>query len=462
MGCLESPAMTPSQHHLVWFRRDLRLGENPAWAAATQEADEVTALFVLDPRLFDRAGPFRQAALVAHLAALDAELRERGGRLRVEHGNPAHLVPQVADELQATAVHWNSDTTPYAVNRDSDVTSELDGRARTHWGTLVHEPGKVLTGKGTLSKVFTPFWKVWDRTEMTAWAGGEQSAAVADEVGAGLPPLESDYGGGENAARDRLSTFLERVDDYLDTRDLPAINGTSLLSADLRFGTLSPREVAAAAGETTNGRRGYVRQLAWRDWYAHLMYQNPTMPIAAIKPGYDAIPWRNDADEFEAWKQGTTGYPIVDAGMRQLLNTGWMHNRVRMIVGSFLVKDLLVDWRKGERWFRHLLVDADMSQNVGNWQWVAGCGLDAAPYFRVFNPWLQSKKFDAAGDYIRSWVPELAELDKKLIHQPSMAAPLDLAAAGVVLGDTYPYPIVDHAFARDRVLATFKQALAQP
>jgi len=456
--------MASPRHDIVWFRRDLRLTENPAWAHATQNADSVTALFVLDDRLFTRAGRFRQAALIAHLDALDLELQARGGRLRVEVGDAKTVVPQLSDQLGSTAVQWNRDTTPYAVARDTAIAQALGHRATTHWGTLVHEPGRVLTQKGTLSKVFTPFYKVWNATEMAPWAEGEGETTVADETGVPLPvvPGASDYPGGETAARDRLTDFGGRVDGYLDARDLPAIDGTSLLSADLRFGTLSPREVAAVIGATTAGRRGFVRQLAWRDWYAHLLYQNPTMPHAPIKPAYSNIEWRDDPDGFEAWKQGQTGYPIIDAGMRQLAQTGFMHNRVRMIVGSFLVKDLLIDWRKGERWFRHLLVDADVAQNVGNWQWVAGCGLDAAPYFRVFNPWTQSRKFDATGDYIRRWVPELAALDKKLIHEPATAAPLDLATAGVVLGDTYPYPIVDHAFARDRALETFKSALATP
>lgn len=372
------------------------------------------------------------------------------------------MVAAVADEVGASTVHWNSDTTPYAVRRDQRVEATLGERVKTYWGTLVHEPGRVLTQKGTLSKVFTPFYKVWDRTEMAPWPTGEGDVIVADLAGVSLPDVAgaSEVPGGEDAARDRLASWLTQVDDYKQTRDLPGVEGTSQLSGDLRFGTLSPREIAAAAGETTDGRSGFVRQLAWRDWYAHLLYQHPEMPSAAIKPEYDAIPWRDDDSEIEAWKQGQTGYPIVDAGMRQLLHTGWMHNRVRMIVGSFLVKDLLVDWRIGERWFRHLLVDADVSQNVGNWQWVAGCGTDAAPYFRVFNPWTQSRKFDGDGIYIRRWVPELGGLTNKQIHEPAAVAPLDLAAAGVVLGDTYPHPIVDHAFARERVLATFKKALS--
>lgn len=454
----------PSTHAIAWFRRDLRLVENPVWSAAST-ADEVTALFVLDPALFDAAGPFRQAALVAHLQGLDEMLRDRGGRLRIEHGDPAEIVPRLASELAAT-VHWNTDLTPYAVRRDETVAQALSAQGSpttTHWGTVVHEPGRVLTGKGTLSKVFTPFAKVWERTELAPWAVGEGAASVASEPGQALPDVRGadEFPGGEVAARARVGEFLDRIDDYLDTRDLPAVDGTSLLSGDLRFGTLSPRELMAVAGDTTDARRGFVRQLAWRDWYAHLLWENPHMVRSSIKPDYDRVAWRNDVDEYDAWKRGRTGFPIVDAGMRQLWKTGFMHNRVRMIVGSFLVKDLLIDWRWGERWFRHLLIDADVSQNVGNWQWVAGSGTDAAPYFRVFNPWTQSRKFDPAGDYIRRWVPELAGLSAKDIHEPAKAAPLDLAAAGITLGQDYPQPMVDHAFARDRVLAAYKTALGK-
>ncbi|MEM7094769.1 MAG: deoxyribodipyrimidine photo-lyase [Actinomycetota bacterium] len=453
---------------IVWFRRDLRIRENPAWAAAT-DADEVTGLFVVDQALFESAGPFRRAALVAHLRALDDQLRERGGRLRVETGDPVDVVPALAADLNAS-VHWNIDVTPYATHRDAQVSAGLAadgcGPPTTHWGTLVHEPGSVLTGKGTLSKVFTPFSRVWERTAHRPWAVGDGGATITSATGVGVPAPDADspipeFAGGEVAARACVGAFLERVDDYLDTRDVPAIDGTSLLSGDLRWGTISPRELLEVAGDATEGRRGFVRQLAWRDWYAHLLWENPGMVHAALKPQYDTIAWRNDPDEFDAWKQGRTGFPIVDAGMRQLLATGYMHNRVRMIAGSFLVKDLLVDWRWGERWFRHLLIDFEPSQNVGNWQWVAGCGTDAAPYFRVFNPWTQSRKFDPSGEYIRRWVPELRGLDGAAVHEPAAAAPLDLAAGGVTLGADYPYPIVDHAMARDRVLAAYKRALGK-
>ena len=319
----------------------------------------------------------------------------------------------------------------------------------------MHRPGDVLTGAGTLSRVFTPFWKRWAAIPLAA-ESVEGQASVADEHGAGLPPLPS---------RDavRPTTDWERlVEEYESTRDLPSVAGTSRLSTSLRFGTVSARRLVEEFGTHTTGRQAFVRQLAWRDWYAHTTLQFPDIDRRAIRPEYDTIRWERGPeadDDLAAWKAGHTGYPIVDAGMRELAATGWMHNRVRMITASFLVKDLLIDWRRGERHFRRLLSDAEPSQNAGNWQWVAGTGPDAAPYFRIFNPVTQSRRFDPAGDYIRRWVPELAALDDRSIHAPWEAAPLDLATAGVVLDDTYPAPIIDHAVARDRTLAAYSAAL---
>jgi deoxyribodipyrimidine photo-lyase len=231
--------------------------------------------------------------------------------------------------------------------------------------------------------------------------------------------------------------------------------GTSMLSVDLRFGTLSPRAVAGSIGTATKGRAAFVRQLAWRDWYAHLLYEDPAMATHNVRSNLDHLSWKNDSSDIEAWRRGLTGFPLVDAGMRELSATGWMHNRVRMVVASFLVKDLLVDWRIGERWFRHLLVDGDVSQNSGNWQWVAGTGFDAAPYFRIFNPTTQSRTFDPSGDYIKAWVPELCGVPPKSIHSPWATPPEVLKAAGVTLGVDYPFPIIDHAFARHRALTAY-------
>ena len=254
------------------------------------------------------------------------------------------------------------------------------------------------------------------------------------------------------------TTFRARADQYEEARDLPAIDGTSVLSADLHFGTLAPRTIITTIGTATRGRAAFVRQLAWRDWYAHLLWDVPALVDSSMRPELDRIRWENDPDDIEAWREGRTGYPLIDAGMRQLATTGWMHNRVRMATASFLVKDLLVDWRIGERWFRRLLVDADLAQNAGNWQWVAGTGPDAVPYFRVFNPVLQSEKFDPDAAYIREFVPELAGIAAPWVHRPWMAPPETLASGGVTLGSTYPYPIVDHRFARDRTISAYAEA----
>jgi deoxyribodipyrimidine photo-lyase len=444
---------------LVWFRRDLRLNDNPAWASATATADRATALYVLDPVLFHRAGAFRRTQLVAHLQALDKSLQRLGGRLLVRTGAPVRVVPETARALGADLLCVNADVTPYARRRDRAVREQFGGAVEQWWGNLVHPPGSILTAGGRVSRVFTPFATTWTRTAVPNWPEGG-FAALDDDPGNGVPELEGQpfQEGGEEAAWKRLRAFDQRVDGYGGSRDMPAERGTSLLSADLRFGVLAPRTVAAIIGTSTDGRASFVRQLAWRDWYAHLLWEVPSLVDTSLRPELDAVAWENDPADILAWQDGRTGYPLVDAGMRQLAMTGWMHNRVRMITASFLVKDLLVDWRIGERWFRRLLVDADIAQNAGNWQWVAGTGPDAAPYFRVFNPVLQSNKFDPCGEYIREFVPELANVPARWIHAPWTAPPGKLAALGVTLGASYPHPIIDHGFARNRVISAYKAA----
>jgi len=444
---------------VVWFRRDLRLDDNPAWASASATAEQVTALYVLDPVLLRTAGVFRHTQLMAHLHGLDQSLRRQGGRLLVRHGSAEQVVPDVMAATGASVVTANADVTPYARRRDDAVKERLGPGFQRWWGNLVHPPGSVLTAKGRTSHVFTPFFTKWSGLPMAEWPAA-QPVGIGDDPGDGLPALDSEpfQPGGEHAAIDRLFEFARRVDDYSEARDLPARPGTSVLSADLRFGTLAPRTVLTTIGTSSKGRAAFVRQLAWRDWYAHLLWEVPSLVDTPLRPELGRIAWENDPDDIAAWESGRTGYPWIDAGMRQLATTGWMHNRVRMAVASFLVKDLLVDWRIGERWFRRLLVDADIPQNAGNWQWVAGTGPDAAPYFRVFNPVLQSKKFDPDGAYIRAFVPELAQLKAPWIHQPETAPPMELAAAGVALGDTYPHPIIDHGFARTRALAAYGKA----
>lgn len=456
---------------LVWFRRDLRLDDNPAWAAATSEHDRVTALYVIDPALFERASARRRSRLLGDLRALDSLLEHQGGRLLTRIGDPRSVVPFEVDRLDVSAVHLNRDVTPYSTERDSVIQSAIESKGVdwvAEWGTLTHEPGTVRTNAGSLSQVFTPFFRVWERTPWTPWPRAGDAVVTDDagdplpEVDAAYPLLDGDVGDaalpGEVGALARLALAVERADSYDEDRNTPSVLGTSQLSIDLRFGTLSPRTVAQVVGESSPGRAALVRQLAWRDWYAHLLVATPSLVEQPMKAQYAAIEWRSDERGFDAWKNGRTGYPFVDAGMRQLKETGWMHNRVRMVAASFLVKNLLIDWRRGERYFRHVLLDADVSQNVGNWQWVAGTGPDASPYNRVFNPVLQGQRFDSSGAYIRRWIPELAGLDDAAIHEPWACGPLELAAAGIELGVEYPEPIVDLAFSRGRVLDAYAAA----
>jgi deoxyribodipyrimidine photo-lyase len=321
----------------------------------------------------------------------------------------------------------------------------------------------VTTANGLTSRIFTPFHTKWREQALTELPSAHE-VGIDDEVGDGLPRLahQAFQEGGELAAMDRLFAFAKHVDDYEDNRDRPDLQGTSSLSADLHFGTLAPRMITSLVGTSTKGRAAFVRQLAWRDWFAHLLWDVPSLVDTPMRSDVGRVHWLDDPEDIERWQRGLTGYPLIDAGMRQLEATGWMHNRVRMAVASFLVKDLLVDWRIGEHWFRRHLVDGDIAQNVGNWQWVAGTGPDAAPYFRVFNPVLQSRKFDPDGSYIKCFVPELADLGVRWIHAPWTAPPEELDAAGVMLGDTYPFPMIDHAFARDRALAAYAAARQAP
>jgi deoxyribodipyrimidine photo-lyase len=443
---------------LVWFRADLRLEDNPAWAAATAAHEAVVALFVVDPVLWDGAGEHRRNQLAAHLRALDGSLQTRGGRLRVRRGDPGRVVPVEAAACGAARVHWNGDATPYARRRDGAVAEALGGAAEEHGGRYVHSPGTLRTAVGGPFRVFTPFFRAWQARPWDPWPEAGE-ARVAPDPGegipaAGRPPMLP----GEAAAAERLEAFLARVGRYHEERDRPDLDTTSRLSADLSFGTIAARTVVRRAEGPGPGREAFVRQLAWRDFNAHLLGAFPASRHRPLRPEYDTLAWRVDPGGFAAWAEGRTGYPFVDAAMRQLRMEGWIHNRARMVAASFLVKDLLVDWRQGERHFRRWLVDGDLAQNVGNWQWVAGTGADAAPYFRIFNPVSQGLRFDPDGTYVRRWVPELAGLRAPAIHAPWQAAPGVLAAAGVRLGGTYPFPLVDHAEARAAALAAYGAA----
>lgn len=442
---------------VVWFRRDVRLDDNPAWSAGT-DASRVCPLFVIDPTLYGAVSDRRRALLVAGLASLDGRLRDLGGRLHVREGDPAVVVPRVAAELEAAVVHVNAEVTPYGSNRDRIVAEHA--ALVEHDGVYVRPPGSVMTASGAPYRVFTPFYRTWSRLPVPA-APMPGEAKPTDDPGVGLPhsgppPLQA----GEPAARDRLDAFLARIERYDRDRDRFGDDPTSHLSVDLKYGWLGPATILRAVGSDSPGAASFTRQLAWRDFYGHLIAADRALARRSMRDEYNAIPWRDAPDELAAWQQGATGYPIVDAAMRQLVAEGWIHNRLRMLAASFLVKDLLIDWRAGERFFRHHLVDGDPAQNAGNWQWVAGTGTDAAPYFRIFNPVTQSRRFDPGSGYIRRWVPELAPLSDRLIHAPWEGSAEELAAAGVTLGVTYPEPIVDHAAARQRALDAYRAARA--
>jgi deoxyribodipyrimidine photo-lyase len=447
----------------VWFRRDLRLEDNPAWSDATRDGC-VVALYVIDPVPWATAGTHRRDLLLGHLAQLDLALRALGGSLLVLHGPPQRVVPGVARRLGAGRVVANADVTAYARRRDDAVRAALGNvRLDTHWGNFVHPPGSIHPrGSARVHQVFTPFHRAWSSRPMEPWPA-PQDAEVLDAAGAvdagprPAPEATPVMAPGADAAAERLVAWTAEVDRYDERRDRPDDpTGTSKLSADLRWGTIDPRRVVEVVGTSTPSRAAFVRQLAWRDWYAHLFADRPELAREPMRANMARLDWRDDPEELAAWCEGRTGYPIVDAGMRELAATGWMHNRVRMIVASFLTKDLLVHWHRGEAHFRRLLVDAEVSQNAGNWQWVAGTGPDAAPFFRVFNPVTQARRFDPDGTYVRRWVPELAGLAAPGIHAPWELGPLELAAAGVTLGAEYPAPIIDHAAARDRALASFQ------
>ena len=445
---------------LFWFRKDLRLKDNLAWAKAC-EAHRIHPVLVLEPELISNAGSYRRRQFFLNVSALAAEIKSIGGELSVIQGPAKDVLPRYVRENNIDCIYFNEDTTPFSRQRDEQIAKDINIPINTFWSGLVHPPETVLTQKGEISKVFTPFYKKW--VTISAPPSIQENRPTFLDVQQITRDETQDLIAGTSnegykGATERFERFLKVVDGYQESRNFPSEDGTSFLSSDLHFGTIGPREILHRLSPNREGHRQFIRQLAWRDWYSHLLFANQDIPNKAANPSYDSIPWKDDPEEFENWEKGQTGYPIVDAGMRQLSATGWMHNRVRMITASFLVKHLLIDWRKGEKYFRKMLIDGDVAQNCGNWQWVAGTGFDAAPYFRVFNPVLQSKKFDPMGRYIRRWVPELEVLSNTEIHAPWEHDQITLGKYDVKLGATYPFPIVNHADARERAIATYKEA----
>ncbi len=460
---------------LHWFRADLRLGDNTALAAAAARADSLACLFVLDEHLLARSGRPRLRFLHACLAALDGELARRGQRLRVRRGDPRREVPRLARELGAELVSWNRDTSPYARRRDAAVRGALERagvRVLEAKDRVVFESGELRTGAGQAFRVFTPFRNAWWRRfeaapppepaplRLPAPVPSEAADALPDLAALGLdgagPELPA---AGEAAARRRLARFLDgAVADYARARDLPGVDGTSRLSPQLRFGTLSPRacfaagrEAAAREPKLRAGVAKWLDELVWREFYAAILEEHPRVLGHAFRPEFERVRWNEDEAGFAAWCEGRTGHPIVDAGMRQLKSTGWMHNRARMLAASFLVKDLLLDWRRGEAFFMRHLVDGDPASNNGGWQWSASTGTDAQPWFRIFSPVAQGERFDPEGAYVRRFVPELRDVPDRLVHRPWEAP---------ALCPGYPAPIVDHAERRRLAIRRFEEARA--
>ncbi|WP_363349272.1 deoxyribodipyrimidine photo-lyase [Methylocystis echinoides] len=463
---------------ILWFRNDLRLDDNPALDAAARSGAPVVALYVLDD---ESAGRWRMGAasrwwLHHSLAALAADLGRLGVSLILRRGRAEFVLEGLIEETGAGAVYWNRLYEPWAMRRDSEIKASLRALGLTvesFNGALLFEPAHMRNKQGETFKVFSPFWRAClasggpppplPAPKKLAAARAPESDALDDWR---LPPTKPDWAQGlretwrvgEKAARARLSEFAkDRLRDYKTARDFMGEEGTSRLSPHLHFGEVSPRRVwAEATSQAGEAGLPFLRELGWREFCHHLLVAFPEMPDRGLDKRFDAFSWRDDPAALAAWRKGVTGYPLVDAGMRQLWLTGYMHNRARMVAASFLIKHLLIPWQIGERWFWDTLVDADLANNSGGWQWVAGCGADAAPYFRVFNPVLQGEKFDPYGDYVRRYVPELAGLDARWIHRP-WEAPADvLGQAGVRLGESYPRPIVDHAEARARALAAFE------
>jgi len=465
-----------------WIRRDLRLADNQALTAALTNAERVIPVFVLDPKLLasHNVGERRTAFLLEGLRRLDADLRARGARLIVRRGAPAAVLAGVCRESNAVAVCAERDYSPYATARDKTVAAALTAPLELTGGLTIRPPAAALKDDGTPYTVFTPFSRRWrahppitPRDILPAPPNFIAAPEIASETLPEAPLLDASlsFRPGETEAHARLAAFSHgeqpAIFRYAEQRNSPAIDGTAGLSPYLRFGMISPRQAALAAymaietAPDTAARSGadtWLSELIWREFYFSILHHFPHVAHGSFQRAYDTIEWENDADRFAAWCAGQTGYPIVDAAMRQLTLTGWMHNRVRMVVASFLVKDLLIDWRWGERWFMRMLIDGDLAANNGGWQWSAGTGTDAAPYFRIFNPTSQGEKFDPDGAYVRRWVPELRNVPDKYIHEPWQMPRSEQVRAGCLIGQDYPAPIVDHAVVRERVLAAYKKA----
>ena len=469
---------------IYWFRADLRLSDLPGLVAASN-AGPVIPVYILDDQLGDewKFGGATRWWLHHSLDRLNKDLMARDGKLILRRGETTATLATLMQETGATHIYASRQYQPWAQQSENELKDLAQGRGgdfKRYPGTLIFEPEEIKTGAGTPFKVFTPFWRAClkgrDSSQPLAiptlsFSESMPKSLELEELG--LLPTRPNWAEGwetlwcpgEAGAEDALQAFLaSHVSEYGEGRDFPAQPNTSRLSPHLKFGEISPRQIWAAAQHLKHAEPAtaasvdkFLAEIGWREFCNHLVAQFPAMPDRAFNSKFDHFPWGDNEEYLSAWQQGMTGYPIVDAGMRELWTTGWMHNRVRMVVASFLVKHLRLPWQRGAAWFWDTLVDADLANNTLGWQWTAGCGADAAPYFRVFNPMLQGAKFDREGEYVRRWVPELAKLPNQHLHCP-WEAPMDiLAEAEVTLGKTYPHPLVDHGTARAEALAAYQE-----
>ncbi|MDE0159174.1 MAG: deoxyribodipyrimidine photo-lyase [Candidatus Dadabacteria bacterium] len=467
-----------------WFRKDLRLTDNPALSRAAESGHPILAVYILEDGDSDPWAPGGASKWWLHhsLKALDQSLKALGNGLVLRRGRPQEILRELVTETGATTVHCTRLTEPHAIKVESElerILNELGAGFRASDGNLIFPPGSITTKNGEPYKVFTPFYKACLKKlpPPAPLSAPKQLPCTKQLIRSDslkewkLVPEKPDWSDGwldmwtpgEQGALSRLDSFLKRsAAAYGTERNRPDIFGTSRLSPHLHFGEISPRtcrhrSLASVRPESQDDLRSFFRQIVWREFSHHLLYHWPNFPEEPFRPEFRRFPWTRNEEGLRQWQLGLTGYPIVDAGMRELLATGWMHNRVRMIAASFLAKHLLIPWQDGAAWFWDTLVDADLANNSVNWQWVAGCGVDAAPFFRIFNPVLQGRKFDPEGTYVRRWVPELANLPDRHIHQPWDTPKDILKDSGVSLGNNYPFPVVDHITARNRALAIFKQ-----
>jgi deoxyribodipyrimidine photo-lyase len=476
--------MPEYQRALVWFRRDLRDYDHAALYHALKCAREVFCAFIFDREILDTLpdpADRRVEFIHASVAELQQSLQAKGGGLIIQHGVARDEIVQMVAELGVDAVFFNHDDAPAALARDAAVEAALylhDVAVHHYKDTVIFEREEVLTATGTPFSVFTPYRNAWLKALTPYFLRSYPVDAYAGHLVAwssAIPTLQAMGFTSDNLAGLKLSPgmsggaklfddFLQRIDRYQDARDYPAIKGTSYLSGHLRFGTVSIRQLAAAAWQQGGrGAQTWLSELIWRDFYHQILWHRPDVAAGhTFKAQYDCLPWPNPAGHFEAWCAARTGYPLVDAAMRQLNQTGIMHNRLRMVAASFLTKDLLVDWRLGERYFADKLIDFDLAANNGGWQWAASVGCDAQPWFRIFNPVTQSERFDAQGTFIRFYLPELSQVPEKHIHAPWSMPAAEQQRTGCVIGRDYPAPIVDHAVQREQALALFKSAASLP